>query len=89
MPTDIRVMADRRYVTPQEPLYIVGKEWQLQWYGSEIEKVIRLWEHGHSIITIASRLDSTPLAVFLLLVDLAEQRPARIKKRPGCLWGTV
>ena len=78
---------DKRYVNPDSPLYIVGKEWPLQWYEREVEKVIRLWSGGYSILTIARRLETTPLAVFLLLLDLAESR--RISERPGALWGTI
>jgi hypothetical protein len=76
---------DKRYLNPEEPLHIVGQNWQLQWYESEIKKVIRLWKAGYSFVTIASRLNSTPLAVFLLLIDLAERR--LIDKRPGYVWG--
>ena len=79
------VQIDKRYVQPTEPLHIVGHNWQLQWYQSEIERVIKLWNAGYSLPVIARRLESEPLFIFLLLVDLAERN--KIKRRPGFIWG--
>ena len=46
MPTDHAVARDKRYLDPQERLYIVGLDWQLQWYPSEIDIINkRIAEH--------------------------------------------
>lgn len=84
-PTWMQTSVDKRYATPVEPLHIVGAEWNLSWYEGEVEKAIKLYNGGHSLTTIARRLDSYPRDVFLLLMDLAEA--GRIKRRAGWLWG--
>lgn len=85
MPTDIVVNFDKKYLEPKEPLHIVGQEWQLQWFENEVEQVIKLWAGGYSLQTIALRMNATTTAVFLLLLDMAEQ--GRISKRIGYVWG--
>ena len=85
MPTDHAVARDKRYLDPQERLYIVGLDWQLQWYPSEVEQVIQAWQEGKGLVAIAREVKSTPQAVFLLLLDLAEQ--GKISKRINYIWG--
>ena len=85
MPTDHAVARDKRYLDPQEPLYIVGLDWQLQWYPSEVEQVIQAWQEGKGLVAIAREVKSTPGAVFLLLFDLAGK--GKIKDRFNYVWG--
>ena len=87
MPTDYAVARDKRYLDPQERLYIVGREWCFEWLPSEIETVIDLYGRGYGLTIIARRVKSTPRDTFLLLLELAEQ--GRIKNRPGYLWGVM
>ena len=82
---DVEKHTDKRYHSPQEPLYIVGLDWQLQWYPSEVEQVKQAWQEGKGLVAIAREVKSTPQAVFLLLLDLAEQ--GKISKRINYIWG--
>jgi hypothetical protein len=85
MPTDTTVARDKRYLDPAEPLHIVGREWCFEWYQSDIEQVIDLWQRGYSLTQIARRVNSTARDTLLLLIDLSEQ--GKIGKRIGYLWG--
>ena len=85
MPTDIAVARDKRYLIPTEPLHIVGREWCFEWYQSEVEQVMDLWQRGYSLQAIARRMNTTARDTLLLLIDLAEQ--GRVTKRIGYLWG--
>ena len=85
MPTDHAVARDKRYLIPTEPLHIVGREWCFEWYQSEVEQVIDLWQRGYSLTAIARRVNSTARDTFLLLIDLSEQ--GKVTKRIGYLWG--
>ncbi len=85
MPTDHTVARDKRYLALTEPVHIVGREWCFEWYQSEIDAVIDLYNRGYGLIIIARRVKSTPRDTFLLLMELAEQ--GKIKRRPGYLWG--
>lgn len=85
MPTDNAVARDKRYIEPTEPLHIVGREWCFEWFESDINKVIKLWNGGYSLEVIARRVNSTCRDTLLLLIDLSEQ--GKIGKRIGYLWG--
>ncbi len=85
MPTDQVVARDKRYLTLTEPIHIVGREWCFEWYQSEIDTVIDLYNRGYGLTLIARRVKSTPRDTFLLLLELAEK--GKIKRRPGYLWG--
>jgi hypothetical protein len=87
MPTDLAVARDKRYSKLTEPVYIVGREWCFEWFKTEIDTVIDLYNRGYGLTIIARRVDSTPRDTFLLLLDLAEQ--GRVKRRPGYLWGAM
>ena len=76
---------DKRYLYPEEPLHIVGRDWCFEWYQSDIDKVIKLWNGGYSLDVIARRVNSTCRDTLLLLIDLSEQ--GKIGKRIGYLWG--
>jgi len=80
--TYITVAEDKRYAEPRdEGMHHVGLEWKYSWWNSEVVKVIKLWEAGHSLLVIASRVDSTPRDVFHLIEDLAER--GWLKRRKG------
>ncbi len=82
MATYITFADDKRYVEPRdEGSYTVGENWKYFWWNSEVEKVIKLWEAGHSLIVIANRVDSTPRDVWHLIEDLREKN--MIKDRLG------
>ena len=85
MPTDYAVARDKRYLEPAEPLHIVGREWCFEWYQSDINKVIKLWNGGYGLEVIARCVNSTCRDTLLLLIDLSEQ--GKIGKRIGYLWG--
>lgn len=86
MPTDYAVADDKRYIELRdEGMYIVGKDWKFGWWNSEVNTVIKLWNEGHSLQTIADRGNWKCRDVFHLLEDLAED--GKIWKRPGLAWG--
>ena len=77
---------DKKYLEPRdEGMYIVGKNWKYGWWNSEVDTVIKLWNEGHSLQTIAGRGNWKCRDVFILLMCLREND--KIKKRPGYAWG--
>ena len=85
MTTNYVAIRDKKYLVPTEPLHIVGRDWCFEWYQSDIEQAIGLWERGYSLTQIARRVNSTARDTLLLLIDLSEQ--GKIGKRIGYLWG--
>ncbi len=85
MPTDHAVARDKRYLAPNEPLHIVGRDWCFEWTHSEIDTVISLYNRGYGLSIIARRVKTTPRDTFLLLLELAEQ--GKVSKREGYIWG--
>ena len=86
MPTDPNMAREKRYLYPEERLYLVGMNWCYEWFTADVQKVIKLWDGGYSLETIAQKVDTTCRDTLLLLLDLAEQ--GKIKRRINYIWGT-
>ena len=69
MPTDYAVARDKRYLEPAEPLHIVGREWCFEWYQSDIDKVVKLWNGGYGLEVIARRVNSTCRDTYIVQVN--------------------
>ena len=81
---DIAQRRELRYQSLREPVYIVGQNWQFEWYPAEIERVIAMYSASEKLSDMARKAKKTPWEVLMLLNDLYEQ--GRIERREGWVW---
>lgn len=83
---DTRQKREVKYCDLKGPVYLVGHNWCFEWYPADVEKVIRMYKAGLKPEIMMRRMKCQPMDLFMLLVDLLEQK--RIEERPGMIWGT-